>query len=383
VAATSLAPWLRGWLAYLRARHPGGLLARLAGLAGGVLAGGSAAAIELPADRADTMYHRYDGGGLVADGPALLVRKSLARKVSLSAQYYVDMVSNASIDVVTTASPFKEQRDEYSVGVDYAYRDALVSLSGSSSKEPDYTADGVSFDVTQEVFGGMTTIVLGFSRGSDKVGKKNAPEFSEVARHWRYRTGITQILTPRWLAGVNIEAVSDDGYLGSPYRSARVFGAAVPERIPRSRSSRSIRFRGQGDLGARNAVAADYRYFWDNWGIRAHSLSATYSRYFGEKWLADAGLRIHRQDRAVFYSDNFTTETTFISRARQLSTFSSFGPNARLSYLAKRVPGSYEMRINGSYELLRFKFDDFTDLRNGKLFEYDAHVLQLSLSANF
>ena len=28
----------------------------------------------------------------------------------------------------------------------------------------------------------------------------------------------------------NFEALSDDGYLGSPYRVARVFGAAVPER---------------------------------------------------------------------------------------------------------------------------------------------------------
>ena len=83
---------------------------------------------------------------------------------------------------------------------------------------------------------------------------------------------MTQILTPSWLATLNLEAVSDDGYLGSPYRVARVFGAAVPERNPRTRSSRAIKLRAIGDLGARNVVRAEYRYFWDTWDIKAHTV---------------------------------------------------------------------------------------------------------------
>ena len=51
-----------------------------------------------------------------------------------------------------------------------------------TSHEPDYIANTGSLDVTQEVFGGMTTIALGFTRGSDKVGKHNAPEFSRQRR---------------------------------------------------------------------------------------------------------------------------------------------------------------------------------------------------------
>ena len=52
----------------------------------------------------------FNGGGVAASGPALLVRKSIADTVSLTGTLYVDMVSNASIDVVTTASPFRETR---------------------------------------------------------------------------------------------------------------------------------------------------------------------------------------------------------------------------------------------------------------------------------
>ncbi len=229
-------------------------------------------AVTLPEDKAEALIHLYDGGGVKASGPALLVRKSLADKVSLSGSYYVDMVSNASIDVVTTASPFREKRTEYALGLDYVYRDALLTLSVSSSTEPDYKANAVSFDIAQEVFGGMTTINLGYTRGEDKVGRSDTSGFFDYATHWRYRVGVTQILTPRWLMSANLEAVSDDGYLGSPYRAARVFGALVPERNPRTRSSRAFKLGSVAEVMPRTALRAEYRYFYDTWDIKAHTV---------------------------------------------------------------------------------------------------------------
>lgn len=354
---------------------------QVAGLIGGVLATGTAGAATLPEDKAEAMVHAYDGGGVRASGPALLVRKSLADRVSLSASYYLDAVSNASIDVVTTASPFKEKRNAYTVGVDYLVRDSILSLSAETSKEPDYKADGVTLGVSQEVFGGMTTVSLGYTRASDKVGKKDEG-FFDYARHWQYRLGVAQILTPRLLANLNFEAVSDDGYLGNPYRAARVFGAAVPERNPRTRSSRAVKFSVIGDLGARNSARAEYRYFWDTWAIKAHTAEFGYSRYFGDAWLADATLRYYTQSKALFYYDNAPSETLYVSRNRQLGTYNSIGLGAKLSYTLKRVPGQYELKANGGYELVRFKFKDFTD-RSGNLYTYDANVLQLFLSATF
>ena len=115
-------------------------LRKLAGLLGSLLAASGARAIDLPEDRADAMVHMYDGGGVKASGPALLIRKKLADRISVAGSYYVDMVSNASIDVVTTASPYKEKRTEYGLGVDYVVRDAQISLSASSSKERRITA---------------------------------------------------------------------------------------------------------------------------------------------------------------------------------------------------------------------------------------------------
>jgi hypothetical protein len=358
------------------------VLRALSALLGGLFAAHGAKAAPLPPDRGEALYHRYSGGGLTADGPALLVRKTLADKVSLTGQVYVDAVSNASVDVVTTASPYKERRNEYGLGLEYAVRDANLTFGLSRSKEPDYVADAFSVDVSQETFGGMTTVNLGFTRASDKVGQKTIGFFDQ-AKHWQYRLGVTQILTPRWLASANLEVIADSGYLGNPYRAARVFGAAVPENLPRTRSSRAINVRAIGDLGSRDAVRGSYRYFWDNWDIKGHTLEGGYSRYVGESFLLDGFLRHYRQSAASFYSDDAQALNTYVTRNRQLGTYDGNTLGGKVTYSWRKVPGQYEIKFIGGLELLRYQYSDYTDLRNGKAYSLSATNLQLYVTATY
>jgi hypothetical protein len=72
-----------------------------------------------------------------------------------------------------------------------------------------------------------------------------------------------------------------------------------------------------------------------------------------------------------------------VSRNRQLGTFNDVGLGGKVSYSIKQVPGQYDIKANASYELLRFKFKDFTDIRTGELYGYKAHVLQFFVSATF
>jgi hypothetical protein len=361
----------------------GATLARIAGVLGSLFAAHAAKAIDVPEDRAEAMIHVYRGGGITASGPALLIRKKVADSLSVSGTYYIDAVSNASIDVVTTASPYKERRTEYGLSVDHAVRDALITVSLANSTEPDYIAHTFGADVAQEVFGGMTTISMGFTRGADQVGKHGYGGFFDTAHHWRYRLGATQILTPRWLLSANYEAVSDEGYLGSPYRVARVFGASVSEKNPRTRSSRALKFGTLAEVMPGVAVHADYRYFWDNWDIKAHTFEVGASRYFGTRWLADAHMRFYSQGKALFYSDNAQAETTYVSRNRLLSTFTDMGLGANLSYTCAKVPGKYDIKLNAAYDLVRYSYKDFTDIRTGSPYSFDSNVIQLFVTATF
>ena len=72
-----------------------------------------------------------------------------------------------------------------------------------------------------------------------------------------------------------------------------------------------------------------------------------------------------------------------MSRNRQLSTFNDVSLGAKLAWTAWKAPGKYEVKLNGGYEFVRFKFSDFTDIRTGQLYAYNASVLQLYVSATF
>ncbi len=354
-----------------------------AGLAVGLHSILCAAAV-LPEERVDTMYHYYDGGGVRVTGPALLVRKNMADKVSLSGSYYADTVSSASIDVVTTASPFREKRTEYGAGVDYLYSDSLMSLSVTKSNEPDYIADTLSMNVAQDLFGGMTTVSMGYSRGKDTVRDVTDVAFSDYVNRFQYRLGVSQILTQSLRVNLDYEAITDEGYLNSPYRTARIFGAGVPERYPRTRDSQAVAFRTVKYLLPRSSARFEYRYFWDTWDIAANTVEIAYTTNVSAPWLMELRYRYYAQNSASFYSDDFTQLQNFMARDKELSTFKSHALGGKLTYTFQSHPSFVnKSTLNVTYDHLTFNYDDFTDVRTQSLYAFDANVVQLFLSAWF
>ena len=128
----------------------------------------------LPEDRADLLYHYYSGNDVTIQGPSLLVRKQFAEQFSASANYYVDRITSASIDVVTTASPYTEQRTQYSLGLDYLHDRWLMNIGVSTSEERDFVADTFSFNISQDMFGDLTTVSLGYTLGVQVLYRKGA-----------------------------------------------------------------------------------------------------------------------------------------------------------------------------------------------------------------
>ena len=119
----------------------------------------------LPDDRSDFLYHQYIGGGVEIDGPSILVRKSIGKSISVAANYYVDMISSASIDVITTASPYTEERTQYSLSMDYLRGNTTMSAGLTSSKESDFDASSYNLSIAQDMFGDLTTLTLSYGYG--------------------------------------------------------------------------------------------------------------------------------------------------------------------------------------------------------------------------
>ena len=372
---------------------------------------GAASAGVLPEDRADLLYHRYDGGGVTIDGPSLLVRKKFMEKFSVSANYYVDMVSSASIDVVTTASPYEEERTQYSLSVDALRGKTTYSLGYTNSDENDYEADTAYFSLSHDLFGDLTTISLSFARGWDTVQQRDAdgsgvdPNFLEKTDRRTYSIGLTQVVTRNMILGATLETITDEGFLNNPYRSVRYVDPTNPgvgysfedEVYPRTRTSNAVAFRGRYFLPYRAAVSAQYRWFNDTWGILAHTAQVGYTHPWGQKWTFDAKYRFYTQEAADFYSDLFprAQAQNFLARDKELSTFVSNTIGIGVTY---EFPGgiAYMPRfvkkgtLNLRWDHIFFDYDDFRDIRvtgvtpgTEPLYSFEADVAQLFVSIWF
>lgn len=355
-------------------------------------------AATLPVDNVDVLYHRYDGGGMVIDGPSVLVRKNAGPQVSFSGQYYVDSVSAASVDVLATASAYTEERTEYSVGVDYLHEDSILSLGYTNSSENDYEANTVYFSVSQEFFGGMSTVTMGYANGWDDVGRVGNDNFSEEADRRNYQLGLSQVLTRNSLLGIDLEVVSDEGFLQNPYRQNRYRDPNdstaflyQPERYPETRTSTSVATRALYYLPYRASIRGEYRYFTDTWGIDAHTFELAYVHGLSTHWTLEGKVRYYTQDAADFYSDlyEFENSQTHLARDKELSTLSgtTLGAGAVYEWKQTSLPGIKRLQFSLLLDWLDFEYDDFRDVTakgdfqpgEEPLYSFDALVTRASL----
>ncbi len=358
----------------------------------------------LPEDRADLMYHYYDGGGVEIDGPSLLVRKKFAEKYAVNASYYVDMVSSASIDVITTASPYKEERTQYGLGFEYLRGKVAYAANFSNSKENDYAADTARFSISQDMFGDLTTVQLAFSRGKDDVTSRGNPLLSEKVDRHIYGIDVSQIVSKKLILGAAWETTTEEGFLNNPYRQVRflddtdlVDGYDYEfERYPRTRTGNALSLRGRYYLSYRAALQGDYRWYNDSWGVGASTFEVAYTHPIGDRLIFDVHYRYYIQDAADFYSDLFPRENfqNFLGRDKELATMESQTLGFGVGY-EFRVPGVefiQKATVNLKYDLIRFNYDDFRDLRpTGTVYEpgfeplynFDANVIRLFFSGWF
>jgi len=364
----------------------------------GLLVSGNALAGVLPEDRSDVLYHLYDGGGVQIDGPSVLVRKQVGKSTSFVGNYYVDMISSASIDVITTASPYSEERTQWSLGMDYLRGNTTMSVGYTSSVESDFDAKTYSFTVSQDMFGDMTTLTLSYAIGDDLVGRSDDPSFEQDVDRQFYGVGLTQILTRNLIATLNFETITDEGFLNNPYRSVRYAdaGSAIgysfePELYPNTRTSNAVGLSMRYFLPYRAALEVNYRYFTDTWNIESNTASIEYTHPIGP-FTGYAKYRYHDQTGAHFYSDLFPRPeaTNFRGRDKELSPLTSqtFGIGGSYEFIGEPEGWRFLKRgtVTFSYDFLSIDYHDFSDISAGQplgmepLYQLEADIIQIYVS---
>ena len=370
------------------AAHCGWCLRAIAALC---LAGAPALAGVLPPDRFDVLMHKYQGGGITVQGPSILIQKKLGDHVSVGANYYQDMISSASIDVLLTASPYRETRTQKSASVQYMHGKTSYVAGFINSIEPDYRANTSYYSVSQSMFGDLTTVTLSYRRGWDRIFRDikqngvivNDPTFHQRADHRVYGFGLTQILTRNLIGTADYELDTDQGYLASPYRDIRYVDPNNPvgytlanQVYPGTRTSDALAVSLKYYLPYRAALTGRYRFYTDSWGILAHTLQVDYVQPW-RRFTFDGNVRYYRQGAASFYSDLFpyANYANYMARDRELAAFHSVTVGLEASY-AFSIPGVRWIQKSAATVAYDRMMINYLDYRNALYSKFDPGAIK-------
>lgn len=362
----------------------------------------SSIAAVLPEERADVLYHSYSGGGININGPAVLVRTNAGDSVSLSAKHYVDTISSASIDVeviIVGASTYEEERIENSFSIDFLNEKTLMSLGYTNSEENDFSADTVSFGISQDMFGDLTTLSMGFAHGDNEVRKTNEPNFLKYSQSDNFNLSLAQVITKNLIMSAAVDLTTDSGYLNNPYRQYRFILTPTTfdlrdEIYPKTRTSNALAVRGRYFLPYRAALHAEFRIFTDSWGINGNNVEVGYTHPFANNWTFETHFRAYAQTKATFYNDLFPyiNAQNFLARDKELSTFNNNTIGFGVSYEFTKSEGGFidKASVNFKFDHIQFNYQDFRDARQTSftpgtepLYKFSANIMQLFLSAWF
>ncbi len=370
----------------------------------------STSADVLPDDRADLFYSKYSGGGMDITGESATVRKKITENFAVEFNYFVDKVSGASIDVLSQASVIKDTRKQKTGTVEYLHDKTTYTASYINSVERDYISNTQSFSLSQDMFGDLTTISLGYSTTSDKVGENDGTAWTPIidwlghAHTNSYDAGISQIFTKNLITGVNLNVISDSGYLSNPYRSIRYLDAGNPKGYslasqvyPDTHVSTAVQVQAKYFLPYRAAVTGSYRYYTDTWGVVGNTYELDYTQAIRNVWIFEGRVRYYKQSQADFYSDLFpyADSQNFMARDQNLAALDNTTIGAKVTYAFLPDGWKFFKRATITLDVSRIRFN-YQDFRNIKyygvpdyppgtepLYFFNATVSQIFISTFF
>jgi hypothetical protein len=303
---------------------------------------------------------------------------------SLSGHYLVDVVSAASVDIVSTASgKWNEIRHAGSADASIKLEDATLGGSAVFSSEPDYFSLAGGATLTVDLFDKNVTPYIGFSYGQDQVGKTGLPrEFWRTKQTTSGRIGVTFVVDRSTIANLQGDATEESGYLAKPYRYVPLFapgeGAALgpgasiadvnatrlPERAAEQLPGKRQRFAITGRIGHRfegSTLRLDERAYADTWNLFASTTDFRFIVDLGRRWSFWPHLRFHIQNAVVFWQRTYEMAPTVegslgvpVIRTgdRELSPLytGTAGLGARFTLVdSRRAPWFILLEVDGSY----------------------------------
>ncbi len=323
---------------------------------------------------------------------------------NIGGNYILDVVSAASPDIVSTASPpFKESR--HAGGLNGGYKIGRYGLSANAnvSREPDYlslTAGGaISMDLNDK----LITPRLGYSFSHDTVGRGPSNPLGDITplkgtlNTQEVQLGVTFVLSPSSIILVGGTAAFERGDQSKPYRYVPMFspdtatrvpvGATVDlvnrvrdpirptEQLPTARDRYAFGGRMNKRIGKDATFRIDERFYLDTWGTKASSTDIRYMVDLSQTLRVWPHVRLHAQSAANFYQRAYPVIRdegsyvlpTYRSGDRELAPLVTVtaGGGSRIELAPEKGETRYGINFSGDVMYTRFFNTLFVTTRTG------------------
>ncbi|MEJ2680080.1 MAG: DUF3570 domain-containing protein [Gammaproteobacteria bacterium] len=266
---------------------------------------------------------------------------------------------------------FKDTRVAFSAGWLQPLTSTLKGGVGVNvSAEHDFRSLGLNGNLSKDFNQRNTTLNLGLGFESDTINPEGGVPvaFAEMQPANSTPTrqaedddktvvdtliGITQVVNKRTLMQFNYSVSQADGYLTDPYKILSVIDDATGllvsstgvnrytnlyENRPDKRTKQSVYWRTKYRFD-RDMFDVSYRYLWDDWDIRSHTIDTRYQWRFAPNQYLEPHFRYYQQSEAEFYrpallNSDVTNNTLpeFASADLRLADFSAITFGAKYAH---------------------------------------------------
>lgn len=296
--------------------------------------------------------------------PVLWGRAQLGESWEVQASGAVDIITGASPQVVSnqsgrpvqtvTGASISDRRTTGDVKLTRRIGDFSLSASRATSNEEDYRSRAFGLEARLDLNQRNTSLTAGYGKSNDRVGSADNLALDERRDTREYLAGVTQVLSPLAAVQSTLSITRGKGWYNDPYKFTLTFPAdsglvtLMPDTRPASRATLAWLTRYRRHMPDANAtLQAEYRYYRDDWGIRAHTIEVAWQQSLGERWSLRPALRYYTQGGADFYSPVVPQpRPQVLSSDQRLGAFGGLSPSLRVGW---RLDGATKVEATAGY----------------------------------
>jgi hypothetical protein len=319
-------------------------------------------------DSRSSVYEDSDRTNIVTENVS--ARGAPSEHVGIEARYLVDVITSASVDVITAATgAFHETRHEAQGGA--SWRDDYRKLNASYvySTEHDWQSHTGNAAFQQDIVRHDVTMKLAGTFVANDVGRANDASFHKKMLVGGGTSGLTFVLSRDDLLDLSYTLSYVEGYQASPYRFVSFRGTSgspivmsAPEVDPDRRVRHALTLRWNHHMFTDTALRSHVRGYADDWGVASVTGGTEYVVGFGP---FESGLfvRGYVQRRAAFYAADYDAPMRYMTADRELSSFVDGFGGARLAWRRGRMGVFEDVHLEAKGTGFVFRFFDFPRLR--------------------